>query len=60
EKLPEEVFIQIHRSNIVNIENVTRIEKWANDTGRMFLKGEEKPFEISRNYFFQLKKKYKM
>ncbi|MCC7534050.1 MAG: response regulator transcription factor, partial [Bacteroidia bacterium] len=41
EKLPEEVFIQIHRSNIVNIENVTRIEKWANDTGRMFLKGEE-------------------
>lgn len=59
-KLPEDVFIQIHRSSIVNLHNVTKIEKWANDTGRLYLKGVEKPFEISRNYFFQIKKKYKM
>jgi two-component system LytT family response regulator len=59
-KLPEDLFIQIHRSTIVNLHNVTRIEKWANDTGRLYLKGVEKPFEISRNYFFQIKKKYKM
>jgi two-component system, LytTR family, response regulator len=59
-KLPDDVFIQIHRSTIVNLHNVTKIEKWANDTGRLYLKGVEKPFEISRNYFFQIKKKYKM
>ncbi|MBP9185754.1 MAG: response regulator transcription factor [Bacteroidia bacterium] len=59
-KLPEDLFIQIHRSTIVNLNNVTRIEKWANDTGRLYLKDIEKPFEISRNYFFQIKKKYKM
>ncbi len=59
-KLPEDLFIQIHRSTIVNLHNVTKIEKWANDTGRLYLKGIEKPFEISRNYFFQIKKKYKM
>lgn len=59
-KLPEDVFIQIHRSTIVNLYNVTKIEKWANDTGRLYLKGLDKPFEISRNYFFQIKKKYKM
>ncbi|MEI6594057.1 MAG: LytTR family DNA-binding domain-containing protein [Bacteroidota bacterium] len=59
-KLPEDVFIQIHRSTIINLLDVTKIEKWANDTGRLYLKGIEKPFEISRSYFFQIKKKYKM
>lgn len=59
-RLPEELFIQIHRSTIVNLNQVSRIEKWANDTGRLFLKGIEKPFEISRSHFFELKKKYKM
>lgn len=59
-RLPEEVFIQIHRSTIVNLLNVSVIEKWTNDTGRLFLKGIEKPFEISRSYFSQIKKKYKV
>lgn len=59
-RLPEDLFIQIHRSTIINLQNVTRIEKWANDTGRLFMKGNDKPFEVSRNYFFQIKKKYKM
>lgn len=59
-KLPEDIFIQIHRSTIVNLLNVQKIEKWTNDTGRLYLKDIEKPFEISRSYFFQIKKKYKM
>jgi two-component system LytT family response regulator len=59
-KLPEDMFIQIHRSTIVNLLSVTKIEKWANDTGRLYINGIDKPFEISRNYFFQIKKKYKM
>lgn len=59
-KLPEDVFIQIHRSTIVNLLNVVKIEKWTNDTGRLFLKGIDKPFEISRSYFFAIKKKYKI
>ena len=59
-RLPNDVFIQIHRSSLVNLLNVVKIEKWTNDTGRLFLKGVEKPFEISRSYFFQIKKKYKV
>ncbi len=59
-RLPSDVFIQIHRSTIVNLLNVQKIEKWTNDTGRLFLKGVDKPFEISRSYFFQIKKKYKV
>jgi len=59
-RLPNDVFIQIHRSSIINLLNVAKIEKWTNDTGRLFLKGIENPFEISRSYFFQIKKKYKI
>jgi two-component system, LytTR family, response regulator len=59
-RLPDELFIQIHRSTIINLSNVARIEKWANDTGRLYLNDVVKPFEISRSYFFQIKKKYKM
>lgn len=59
-RLPDELFIQIHRSTIINLSNVSRIEKWANDTGRLYLNNVTKPFEISRSYFFQIKKKYKM
>jgi two-component system LytT family response regulator len=58
--LPEELFIQIHRSTIVNISNIAKIEKCVNDTGRIYLNGIIKPFEISRNFFFQIKKKYKI
>jgi two-component system LytT family response regulator len=59
-KLPHDTFIQIHRSTIANLMNVVKIEKWTNDTGRLYLKGIDKPFEISRSYFFQIKKKYKI
>ncbi len=59
-RLPDDIFVQIHRSTVVNILNVVKIEKWTNDTGRLFLHGVEKPFEISRSYFFQMKKKYKV
>lgn len=60
-RLPEDLFIQIHRSTIINLSMVKKIEKWTNDTGRLFMNGQfPNPFEISRNYFFELKKKYKM
>ncbi len=59
-RLPKELFLQIHRSTIVNVNQVERIDKWTNDTGRMTLKNIKEPFEISRSYFFELKKKYKI
>lgn len=60
-RLPEDLFIQIHRSTIINLSMVKKIEKWTNDTGRLFMQGNfPNHFEISRNYFFELKKKYKM
>lgn len=59
-RLPKEAFFQIHRSTIVNLLNVIKIDKWTNDTGRLYLKNVEEPFEISRNFFSELKKTFKI
>ncbi|MFN4083012.1 MAG: LytR/AlgR family response regulator transcription factor [Bacteroidia bacterium] len=59
-KLPKEIFIQIHRSTIVNIQNIQKIEKWSNDTGKLFLKNVPEPLDISRSHFFSIKKRFKI
>ncbi|HYG15397.1 MAG TPA: LytTR family DNA-binding domain-containing protein [Bacteroidia bacterium] len=59
-RLPKEAFFQIHRSTIVNLLNVIKIDKWTNDTGRLYLKNVSDPFEISRNFFSELKKTFKI
>jgi len=60
DKLPIEDFFRIHRSTIVNLNNIARIEKGTYDTGIMYLKNINEPFEISRNYFSQMKGKFKL
>jgi len=40
--LPSDIFIRIHRSYIVNIEHITRIEKFGKDTQMLTLKNGEK------------------
>ncbi len=56
-KLPTKQFIQIHRSSIINLNEVKKIEKWTNDTGRAYLNNFEDFLEISRSYFQKLKTK---
>ncbi len=53
--LPENYFIRIHRSTIVNFEYVERIKKCRNYTNLIYLKGIEKPFIMSRRYATKLK-----
>ena len=60
DKLPNEDFFRIHRSTIVNLNNIARIEKGTYDTGIMYLLNVDEPFEISRNYFSQMKGKFKL
>jgi len=55
--LPEENFMRIHRSIIINLEYVERIEKWFNYSFRIYLKNIEKPYEVSRRYAAMLKSK---
>jgi two-component system LytT family response regulator len=55
EELPDNNFVRIHRSSIVNIEHVERIEKKSNTCHRAYLKNVPEPLEVSRRYAKNLK-----
>jgi len=57
ERLPENYFCRIHRSTIVNLEHVEKIEKWFNYSYRVYLKDHEEPLIMSRRYAKKLKDK---
>lgn len=57
ERLPEKFFVRIHRSTIINIEAVERIEKWFNYSYQIYLRGIAEPFTMSRRYTAKLKEK---
>jgi len=54
-RLPEQHFQRIHRSTIINMNFVDRVEPWFNYSFRIHLKGVEEPFVISRRYATRLK-----
>jgi len=58
-RLPEKYFARIHRSTIVNLEYIEKVEKWFNYSYHVYLKGVEKPFQMSRRYASKLKEKFK-
>jgi two-component system LytT family response regulator len=55
EELPENNFVRIHRSSIVNIEHVERIEKKSNTQHKAYLKNIAEPLEVSRRYAKKLR-----
>lgn len=54
--LPHKVFVRIHRSTLINLNFVTKIEKNDNDTYNIFLKGSEKIFHVSRRFYKLIRK----
>ena len=56
-RLPEQYFCRIHRSTIINMEYIERLEDWFNYSLRVYLKGFEKPYLMSRRYVAKLKEK---
>jgi two-component system LytT family response regulator len=57
-RLPEKQFCRIHRSTIINLEYVDRIEEWFNYALRVYLKGIAQPFLISRRYAVRLRDRF--
>ena len=57
-RLPESMFVRIHRSTIVNLEFVDKIEEWFQKSYRIYLKTVEQPFDVSRRYTSKLKEKF--
>ena len=58
ERLPDRYFSRIHRSTIVNLEYIERIEKWFNQSYRIYLHKIEDPFIMSRRYATKLKSRF--
>ncbi len=54
-RLPEKQFVRIHRSTIINLEFIERIEKKMNFSFNVYLRGLAEPFAISRRYAAKLK-----
>ena len=55
EELPANHFIRIHRSCIINIDHIDRIEKKPNSPHVAYLKNLPQPLEISRRFAGKLK-----
>ena len=54
-RLPENHFCRIHRSTIINLDYIAKVEKWFNNSYRLHLKGLETPMIMSRRYASKLK-----
>lgn len=55
-RLPENAFVRVHRSTIVNLEFVERVEEWSHFSYRLYLRGSTEPVAMSRRYAGQLKR----
>lgn len=58
EMLPKKYFIRIHRSTIINVDFVDKIEKLLNRSYKVYLHNIPKPFIISRRYRSKFKEKF--
>jgi DNA-binding LytR/AlgR family response regulator len=59
ERLTPKYFVRIHRSTIVNLEYVEKVEKWFNASYRVYIQNVNEPFQMSRRYASKLKERFK-
>lgn len=57
-RLPENHFCRIHRETIVNLDYISDISGWFSNSYKVFLKGFEEPFLMSRRYAAKIKMKF--
>jgi DNA-binding LytR/AlgR family response regulator len=50
EILPKKFFLRIHRSTIINIDYMIKMEKWYNSSFLIYLKNVQEPFSVSKKY----------
>lgn len=55
DRLPEREFVRIHRSTIVNLEFVERVEEWSHYSYRVYLRGLPEPLQMSRRWGARLR-----
>jgi len=55
ERLPAKHFTRIHRSTIINVDYVERVESWFNRSYRVHIRQVDEPLVMSRRYAAQFK-----
>jgi two-component system LytT family response regulator len=55
DRLPANYFLRIHRSTIINMEHVERLEPWSNYSYRVYLADVSDPLTMSRRYALKAK-----
>jgi len=58
EQLPNDVFLRIHRSTIINTEQIAKIEKWYKRSYVIHLKNIDHGFVISQRYFSKIRSRF--
>lgn len=56
--LPSESFIRVHRSAIINIKHILKIEDWFNHSLSIYMLGCKEPIISSRRYTTRIKEMY--
>lgn len=58
ERLPAKHFARVHRSTIVNLEYVEKVESWFNRSYQIHLQDAREPLIVSRRYAAKLKERF--
>ena len=58
-RLPEKHFVRVHRTTILNVDRIDRVEEWFNNSFRIHLKSGCEPVISSRRYAAQLRARFR-
>lgn len=58
QRLPDRHFVRIHRSTIVNLEYVERMEAWSHASQHVYLRGLREPVTMSRRFGARLRERF--
>jgi two-component system LytT family response regulator len=58
QRLPDRHFVRIHRSAMVNLEYVERLEPWSQASQRVHLRGLPEPMIMSRRFAARLRERF--
>ncbi len=58
-RLPEKLFVRVHRSIILNLDCIDRVEEWFNGSFRIHLRNGRHPIVSSRRYSSQLRARFR-
>ena len=58
-RLPEKIFVRVHRSIILNLDAIDRVEEWFHGSFRIHLRNGRHPVISSRRYSAQLRARFR-